>query len=171
MAAEQPDLVFTYTVGTAEGLDALLTEIRRHTTADIIVPSIQFKPPCQLTPHEIENSPGQQWGQIREICRKHGVEFVENRREMAEYLARNRLTPDDLLFDHVHQNLHGIMSRVGQRGASHRQAGPLQLRPRVARAADCRGPAGGDRHRAGQRFPAPGRRPAAPCEPARRAPG
>jgi hypothetical protein len=109
VAAEQPDLVFTYTVGTAEGLDRLLTEVRRHSTADIIVPSIQFKPPCQLTSHEIENSPGQQWGQIRNVCRKHGVEFVENRREMAEYLARNRLAPDDLLCDHVHQNLRGIM--------------------------------------------------------------
>ena len=107
VAAEQPDLVFSYTVGSAAGLDTMLTEIRRHTTADIIVPSIHFKPPSGLTPHDIENSPGQDWAQIREICRKHGAEFVENRRELAEYLTRTGLTPDDLVWDHVHQNLHG----------------------------------------------------------------
>jgi len=118
VAVEQPDLVFTYTVGSAAGLDTLLTEVRRHTTADIIVPSIHFKPPCTITPHDIENSPGQQWGQIREICRKHGAEFVENRRELAEYLTRAGLSPDDLLFDHVHQNLHGIM-RVWDNVARH----------------------------------------------------
>ena len=60
-----------------------------------------------MSEHDIENSPGQDWQKIREICRKHGVEFVENRREMAEYLKRTGLTPDDLLWDHVHQNLHG----------------------------------------------------------------
>ena len=118
VATEEPDLVFTYTVGTAEGLDTMLTEIRRRTTADIIVPSIHFKPPSGLSEHEIENSPGQQWGQIREICRKHGVEFVENRRELAEYLARTGLTPEDLLYDHVHQNLHGQI-RVWDNVARH----------------------------------------------------
>jgi hypothetical protein len=118
VAVEQPDLVFTYTVGSAEGLDRMLTEVRRHTTADIIVPSIHFKPPCGLTPKDVENSPGQQWGQIREICRRHGVEFVENRRELAEYLQRAGLTPNDLLWDHVHQNLHGQM-RVWDNVARH----------------------------------------------------
>ena len=116
VAAEQPDLVFTYTVGSEEGLDAMLNEIRRHTTADIIVPSIHFKPPCTLTPHEIEDWP-YRWATMREICRKHGAEFVENRREMAEYLRRTGLTPDDLLCDHVHQNLHGrirVWDNVGR---------------------------------------------------------
>ena len=37
--AEQPDLVFSYTNGSPEGLDAMLTEIRRHTTADILSPA------------------------------------------------------------------------------------------------------------------------------------
>ena len=38
VAFEEPDLIFTYTCGTLEGLDAMLTDIRRQTTADIIVP-------------------------------------------------------------------------------------------------------------------------------------
>jgi hypothetical protein len=55
VAAEQPDLIFTYTSGTMEGLDAMLSEIRRRTTADVIVPSLHFKPPSPMTPADIEN--------------------------------------------------------------------------------------------------------------------
>jgi hypothetical protein len=90
-----------------EGLDALLAETRRHSTAEIIVPSVHFKPPGTMTPADIENGAGVQWAKVREICAKHGAEFVENRRELAEYLARTGLNMDALLFDHNHQNQHG----------------------------------------------------------------
>jgi hypothetical protein len=106
VAAEQPDLIFTYTVGTPEGLDRMLTEIRKHTTADIIVPSIHFKPQSPMTPDDIENG-YVAWEKIREICKKHHAEFVEHRREMADYLKATGLKPDDLLWDHTHQNQHG----------------------------------------------------------------
>ena len=107
VAAEQPDLIFTYTSGTLEGLDAMLTEIRRETTAEVIVPTLHFKPTSPMTPDDIENGAGVSWDKAREICEKHGVEFVENRREMAEYIGRVGLAADDLLVDHNHQNLHG----------------------------------------------------------------
>ncbi len=107
VAAEQPDLIFTYTTGTLEGLDALLTEARRHSTAEIIVPSVHFKPPGTMTPSDIENGAGVPWAKAREICAKHGAEFVENRRELADYLTRTGLDMDELLFDHNHQNQHG----------------------------------------------------------------
>ncbi len=107
IAVEQPDLIFTYTSGTLEGLDAMLTEIRRRTTADIIVPTLHFKPTSPMTPEDIEHGTGVDWGKAREICERHDVEFVENRREMAEYIARTGLVPDDLLADHNHQNMHG----------------------------------------------------------------
>jgi hypothetical protein len=107
VAGEQPDLIFCYTSGTLEGLDAMLTEIRRRTTAEVIVPTLHFKPDSTMTPDDIENGAGVAWGKVREICAKHGVEFVENRREMAEYIAHTGLTPDDLLYDHNHQNNHG----------------------------------------------------------------
>lgn len=132
VAAEQPDLIFTYTPGTLEGLDALLTEIRRRTTADIIIPSIHFNrnangwydqgplaadltvtrerfdtkaPP---TPAEIAAGHAKM-EEIRAICRKHQAEFVENRRELAEYHVRTGVKPDELVGDTVHQNLHGQM--------------------------------------------------------------
>ncbi|MCL5270622.1 MAG: hypothetical protein M1457_08755, partial [bacterium] len=107
VAADQPDLIFTYTPGTLEGLDALLTEIRRRTTADIIVPSIHFGvKDTDITPELIEKG-FVDWEKAREICRKHHAEFVEHRRDIADYLKHTGLTPDDLLWDHVHQNQHG----------------------------------------------------------------
>ena len=105
--AEQPDLIFTYTNGSLEGLDALLTEIRRSTTADVIVPSLHFFQRSKLTPQEIEVFEGVPIGKIREICRQHGAELVENRRELAEYMQRTGLEPAALVGDPVHQNQHG----------------------------------------------------------------
>ena len=107
VAAEQPDLIFTYTSGTLEGLDAMLTEIRRRTTAEVIVPSPHFKPPSTMAPDDIENGMGVSWAKAREICAKHGAEFVENRREMADYIAHAGLNMEELLVDHNHQNMHG----------------------------------------------------------------
>ncbi len=108
VAAEQPDLIFTYTSGTLEGLEAMLTEIRKRTTADVIVPSLHFKPPPGIiSPDIIENSPGVQWDKVREICAKYGAEFVENRRELADYITTHKLDIEDLLADHNHQNMHG----------------------------------------------------------------
>jgi hypothetical protein len=105
-AAEQPDLIFTYTNGTPEGLDAMLGEIRRRTTADVIVPSLHFFHNSRVTPEDIENGV-EPWEKIRAICRKHKAEFVENRRELAEYMKRAGLTPPDLLQDAVHQTAYG----------------------------------------------------------------
>jgi len=106
VAAEQPDLVFTYTPGTPEGLDALLSAVRKLTTADIIVPSIHFARTSPMTPYDIENG-YVSWAKVREICKKHHAEFVEHRQEMAAYLTATGLKPDDLLWDHTHQNQHG----------------------------------------------------------------
>ena len=105
--AEQPDLILTYTNGSLDGLDALLTEIRRSTTADVIVPSLHFFQGSKVTPESIEVFEGVPIEKVREVCRKHGAEFVENRRELAEYLQQAGLEPEALLGDAVHQNQHG----------------------------------------------------------------
>ncbi len=107
VAVEEPDLIFTYTGGSLEGLDAMLTEIRRNTTAEIIVPTLHCKPDSPLTPEFIEHGAGIRGDKVREICAKHGVEFVENRHELADYVAQHKLTADDLLADHNHQGMHG----------------------------------------------------------------
>jgi hypothetical protein len=107
VVAEQPDLVLTYTNGSLDGLDALLTEVRRHTTADVIVPSLHFFQHSQLTPQEIEVFEGVPIDKVREVCRRHGAEFVDNRRELAQYLQQAGLEPAALVGDPVHQNQHG----------------------------------------------------------------
>jgi len=110
--ADQPDLILIYTHGDPEKLDLMLADIRRHSTADIIVPSLH------LMGHE-DADPGR-WVEVfqagygfpisaqREVCRKHGVEFVENRRELAEYLTRIGSKPSALLSDAAHENEHGL---------------------------------------------------------------
>ena len=106
VAADQPDLVFTYTPGTPAGLDRMLTEIRKLTTADIIVPSVHLARNSAMDEKDIETG-YTSWAEAREICKKHHAEFVEHRQEVAKYLAATGLKPDDLLWDHTHQNDHG----------------------------------------------------------------
>jgi hypothetical protein len=108
VAAEQPDLIFIYTSGSLEGLENLLSEIRKRTTAEVIVPSLHFRPPpSTITPENITKGMGVEWAKAGELCDRHGAEFVNNRVEMAEYLATTGLDQDELLRDHNHQGMHG----------------------------------------------------------------
>ena len=88
---EQPDLVLLYGIGLESDLEKIFQTFRRHTTADIIVASVHWKA------DDVKN-----WGkdedatnfanipEMRRICEKHGVEFVENRKEWAAYMRRSR---------------------------------------------------------------------------------
>ena len=51
--------------------------------------------------------PDQDVAAVREVCRKYDVEFVENRRDWAEYLKANNLPIASLLKDAVHQSNYG----------------------------------------------------------------
>jgi hypothetical protein len=111
--ADQPDLIITYTHGDLEMLDAMLSDIRRHSTADIIVPSLH------LMGHEDGDFKNRvEWFQagygfslkaLEDVCRKHGVEYVQNRHELARYLTGIGKTPNALLSDAAHQNEHGLV--------------------------------------------------------------
>jgi hypothetical protein len=111
--ADQPDLILTYTHGDLEMLDAMLTDIRRHSTADIIVPSLHLMGHEDADPvrwvEVFQAGYGFQLRALRDVCRKHGVEFVENRRELAQNLTRIGKTPQALLGDPAHQNEHGLV--------------------------------------------------------------
>ncbi len=104
---DQPDVVLIYTIGKPADLEKLIIDLRRGCTADIIVPSIHWRERCKPNWGKAEDAPDQNVSQIRDICRKYGVEFVENRREWGEYLAANRLQIEDLLKDAVHQSDYG----------------------------------------------------------------
>ncbi len=108
VAADEPDLILTYTNGSPEGLDALLGSIRSRSTADVIVPSLHFFENSTLSDEDVERGVVD-WEAIRTICRKHRAEFIDNRRELASYLRRQAMSPRDLLVDAVHQNRHGVI--------------------------------------------------------------
>lgn len=104
---DQPDLVITYTIGNPADLEKLLIELRRHTTADIIVPSIHWRERDIPLWGKSENAADQDVAAVREVCRKYDVEFVENRRDWAAYLTANKLPVPALLKDAVHQSDYG----------------------------------------------------------------
>ena len=112
---EQPDLVLLYGIGLESDLEKIFQTLRRQTTADIVVASVHWKA------DDVKN-----WGkdedvtniadipEMRRICEKHGVEFVENRKEWASYMRDHdmkvEVDPDrDLLLDAVHQSKYGAL--------------------------------------------------------------
>ena len=112
---EQPDLVVLYGIGVESDLEKIFQTLRKHTTADIVVASVHWKA------DDVKN-----WGkdedatnfadipEMRRICEKHGVEFVENRKEWAQYLRDHdmkvEVDPDrGLLLDAVHQSKYGAL--------------------------------------------------------------
>lgn len=104
---DQPDLVITYTNGKAADLEQLIIEIQSNTTADIIVPSLHWRERDQPLWGRSENATDQNVAAVREVCRRYQVEFVENRRDWAEYLKANHLPIPSLLKDAVHQSNYG----------------------------------------------------------------
>lgn len=111
---EQPDLVLIYTLGKPEDLDLLLTELRTNTTADIIVPSIHWRIRDRKNWGVSEDAVDQKVADLRDVCRKHGAEFVENRKEWAEYLSAHNMDVEidaekGLLKDAVHQSDYGAL--------------------------------------------------------------
>lgn len=104
---DPPDLVLIYTIGKPENLDLLLAEIRKTTTADIIVPSIHWRVRDLENWGVSENAVDQDVQAVRDVCAKWGVEFVESRKGWERYLRENQLKVTDLLKDPVHQNGYG----------------------------------------------------------------
>jgi hypothetical protein len=101
---DQPDVVLLYNFGKAEDLEKLIVELRKHTTADIIVGTLHWCAPHKPlwgkpdAPNSHQDPPA-----MRALCAKYGVEFVENRAEMTEYMVANKLSIESLLRDSVHE--------------------------------------------------------------------
>jgi hypothetical protein len=104
---DQPDLVLIYTIGDPADLESVILEVRRNTTADIIVPSIHWRERDQELWGVSENAADQDVAAVRAVCARHGVEFVENRRDWGHYLEQNGLPISALLKDAVHQSDYG----------------------------------------------------------------
>ncbi len=104
---DPPDLVITYTNGDPADLDLLLAEIRRTTTADVIVPSLHWRIRDLPNWGVSEDAMDQDVEAVRQVCAKYGAEFVESRKAWGRYLQENDLKFTDLLKDPVHQNGYG----------------------------------------------------------------
>ncbi|MDY0167648.1 MAG: SGNH/GDSL hydrolase family protein [Thermoguttaceae bacterium] len=101
---DQPDVVLIYNFGNPDDLEQLIVELRRGTTADIIVGTLHWVQPQKgVWPDPDAPTTHQDFAAMREMSKKYGVEFVENRRELTEYMLKNNLVVDDLLGDSVHQ--------------------------------------------------------------------
>ena len=101
---EQPDLVLLYNFGKTHDLEELVAELRRHTTADIIMPTLHWcRPHQKVWPDPDARNSHQEPQALRAACEKHGVEFVENRRELTQYMLAHKLPIESLLGDSVHQ--------------------------------------------------------------------
>lgn len=99
--SEQPDLIISYTNGNVTSLEKMLLDIRQHSTADIIIPSLHFFENEQLTREYIESPI---YDEIKRVCEKYNAQFVDNRRELAIWLIKNKMPITSILSDFVHQN-------------------------------------------------------------------
>jgi len=103
----QPDLVLLYADGEPEGLEECLRELRAHTTADILVPSLHLRMRDEEVSDATINDP--RWDVLREVCERYDAEWVDSRREWGAYVREHALGLDGLLRDAVHQTEQGAL--------------------------------------------------------------
>ena len=100
----QPDLVlFSAYQGTAEVWERFLSDLRRETTADIVIRTQHMSRHDKLedpfdTPETIT---------LRHLAQKHDVELIELRAEWMNYLKTHQLPVMELLSDGIHLNRKG----------------------------------------------------------------
>ncbi len=107
---DQPDVVLLYNYGKPEDLEKVIVDLRQHTTADIVVGTLHWcKPHLPLWGQPDAKNSHQDPAAMREMCAKYGVEFVENRLEMTQYMVENNLTVENLLADAVHETAYAAL--------------------------------------------------------------
>jgi hypothetical protein len=105
---DQPDVVLCYNFGKTDDMERLLIELRKKTTADILVASLHWcKPHTRVWPDPEAKNNHQDPPALRAVCEKYGVEFVEGRRELTEYMLKHDIAIEDMLADSVHQTRYG----------------------------------------------------------------
>ena len=112
---EQPDLVLLYGIGRESDLEKIFQTLRRQTTADIIVASVHWKADDVKYWGKDEDATNfANIPEMRRLCDAYGVEFVENRKEWAQYLRDHNMKVEvdpehGLLKDGVHQSRYGAL--------------------------------------------------------------
>lgn len=114
----QPDLIEFHAYGGNESTWArVLTQIRRETTADIMIRTAhQPNFDAADMPKALEAYDNEAL-LLRGLAAQYGAELVEVRQEWMDYLAVNRLSASDLLADGIHLNHKGnvLMAQLYER--------------------------------------------------------
>ncbi|WP_445246866.1 SGNH/GDSL hydrolase family protein [Microcoleus sp. OTE_8_concoct_300] len=105
-----PDLLIFHVYGGGEDYEAIIANVRRRTTSEILLHSdhIDWMPtgnsddPEQVKRYEWHNTHSTQW--LPELADKYGCEIAEIREPWRRYLKDNRLQPQQLLSDNIHLN-------------------------------------------------------------------
>lgn len=127
---DQPDLVLLYNYGQTDDLERMITELRRHTTADIVVGSLHWcRPHQRVWPDPEARNSHQDPQALRTMCEKYGVEFVENRRELTQYMLDHELAIEDMLADSVHESRYAARMTVMNIGRHFHQAAQFTYDP------------------------------------------
>ncbi|MEG3861817.1 SGNH/GDSL hydrolase family protein [Microcoleus sp. herbarium12] len=108
-----PDLLIFHVYGGGEDYEAIIANVRRRTTSEILLHSdhIDWMPtgksddPEQLKRYEWHNTHSTKW--LPELADKYGCEIAEIRTPWLRYLKDNRLQPQQLLSDSIHLNSWG----------------------------------------------------------------
>ncbi|MBA2113261.1 SGNH/GDSL hydrolase family protein [Bremerella alba] len=105
LIADPPDVVLLYAVEKGKGTpEEVIREIRACSTADILVPSIHYRKQRDYLWGKRDEPVDQNVEGIKKLVEPYGIEYVENRGEMAAWMSDNNLSPKDMTFDSVHQN-------------------------------------------------------------------
>ncbi|WP_293125121.1 SGNH/GDSL hydrolase family protein [Microcoleus sp. bin38.metabat.b11b12b14.051] len=105
-----PDLLIFHVYGGGEDYEAIIANIRRRATSEILLHSdhIDWMPtgnsddPEQVKRYEWHNTHSTKW--LPELADKYGCEIAEIRTPWLRYLKDNRLRPQQLLSDSIHLN-------------------------------------------------------------------
>ena len=105
-----PDLLIFHVYGGGEDYEAIIANVRRRTTSEILLHSdhIDWMPtgnnddPNSVKRYEWHNTHSTKW--LPELAEKYGCEIAEIRAPWLRYLKDNRLQPQQLLSDGIHLN-------------------------------------------------------------------
>lgn len=105
-----PDLLIFHVYGGGEDYEAIIANVRRRTTSEILLHSdhIDWMPtgssddPNSVKRYEWHNTHSTKW--LPELADKYGCEIAEIREPWMRYLKDNRLQPQQLLSDGIHLN-------------------------------------------------------------------
>ena len=105
-----PDLLIFHVYGGGEDYEAIIANVRRRTTSEILlhsdhidwIPTGPSDDPNSVKRYEWHNTHSTKW--LPELADKYGCEIAEIRAPWLRYLKDNRLQPQQLLSDSIHLN-------------------------------------------------------------------